>query len=113
MNNDKRIILAIALYAAVITMVLHTLSSEGHERFPTKHAAHHLNASEALVPTSSMSGILCGETNCVDNNMVCTQESIDLAVDSENRNSTQESHPGGQNSFQDEQALVNDEGSPS
>jgi hypothetical protein len=33
MNNDKRIILAIALYAAVITMVLHTLTTEGHQRF--------------------------------------------------------------------------------
>jgi hypothetical protein len=112
MNNDKRIILAIALYAAVITMVLHTLSSEGHERFPTKQAAQNLNASETFAPTSSMSGIQCKESNCVDEKMVCPEGNIDLAVDIDNRNTTPDSHPASDN-YRDEQRLLNDEGSPS
>lgn len=66
MNNDKRIILAIALYAAVITMVLHTLSSEGHARFSsTEVSAQYHDASSILRPMPA-SGVPCSEFKCTE-----------------------------------------------
>ena len=91
MNNDKRIILAIAVYAAVITMVLHTLNSEGHQRFiTTEHSARYLEATDAIVPTSSISGVLCTELKCSDEEMICSQPIIDLAKNDENGTSNDE-----------------------
>ena len=64
MNNDKRIILAIALYAAVITMVLHTLDSEAHERFTSKKQSLQIHTTcEASNPETSFGG-LCTESEC-------------------------------------------------
>jgi hypothetical protein len=91
MNNDKRIILAIAVYAAVITMVLHTLNSEGHQRYiTTEQSAQYLEATDGMVPMSSISGVICTELKCPDEEMVCSDPSIDLAKDNENGTSSDE-----------------------
>jgi hypothetical protein len=62
MNNEKRIILAIALYAAVITMVLHTLDSDGHQRFTTPKQSEQFKI--ATMPPAH--AILCIEDNCFE-----------------------------------------------
>lgn len=54
MNNDKRMILAIAVYAAVITMILHTLSADAHEQFlatENKYAVEEMVESNPVVQT--------------------------------------------------------------
>jgi hypothetical protein len=86
MNNDKRMILAIALYAAVITMILHTLSSEGHQRFNVTNETHVLyggaieatttctfpaaacdtQTSEWIQATSLQPETKCRESECID-----------------------------------------------
>lgn len=82
MNNDKRIILAIALYAAVITMVLHTLNSEGHERFTSaKQPVEIYNAYEAT--TSVSANAVCNETSCTDQEIFCSQSDSNLSKDND------------------------------
>ena len=83
MNNDKRIILAIALYAAVITMVLHTLESEGHDRFSSTKRSEQIDVKcERINPISSMSQI-CSETSCTDQTLFCLQPDANLSKDND------------------------------
>jgi hypothetical protein len=83
MNNDKRIILAIALYAAVVTMVLHTLDSEGHERFTSaKQPVEIYNAYEARTSMSPTNPV-CNETSCTDQEIFCSQPDSNLSKDND------------------------------
>lgn len=82
MNNDKRIILAIAVYAAVITMVLHTLSSEGHERFSTtEQPAQYQYVANPILPLPSTVNILCTDVQCMDEEKSCYQPRNDFTKD--------------------------------
>ena len=68
MNNDKRIILAIALYAAVMTMVLHTLTSEGHQRYNVAEQHHfkytgNEECTDDMVSTAPI--VVCSENECI------------------------------------------------
>jgi hypothetical protein len=54
MNNDKRMILAIAVYAAVITLILNTLNADAHEQFlarESKSAVEGMAESDQMVQT--------------------------------------------------------------
>lgn len=83
MNNDKRIILAIALYAAVITMVLHTLDSEAHERFNSGKQALQIHTTcDALNPEASIGG-LCTESECSEQEMVSSTPASSFTKDAE------------------------------
>ena len=83
MNNDKRIILAIALYAAVITMVLHTIGSEAHQRFiSTKQSAQVTNTCESTTPMWLMDP-LCTETSCYDQEINFTPSNASIAKEDE------------------------------
>jgi hypothetical protein len=73
MNNDKRIILAIALYAAVITMVLHTLDSEAHERFTVTKEFVQINTCEETTSVTSMAGGVCTDFECNEQEMFSSQ----------------------------------------
>ena len=84
MNNDKRIILAIALYAAVITMVLHTLDSEAHERFTSsKQSVQIYTTCEATTADDSMAGGLCTDLECSEQEMFSSQPDSYFTKDDE------------------------------
>ena len=100
MNNEKRIILAIALYAAVITMVLHTLESDGHERFTTRK-----QSAEFTLATSPPSETnLCIEDNCIQPETLYSQSPINMS----NNTGTSEIH-----NVQSGEESANEEKSPS
>ena len=77
MTNDKRIILAIALYAAVIIMVLHTLDTEGHERIATTQSFEISSNCHSTTPLQLTSSI-CTEVSCTPQEMVLMQSEPNL-----------------------------------
>jgi hypothetical protein len=79
MNNDKRIILAIAVYAAVMTMILHTLTSEGHQRINSakQQSWQYPEGQDESIPVCA-SGVVPIDDIEIKQETICNQDETDL-----------------------------------